>query len=76
MIPTKVGVTGANHSSAGHASEDRFRSTIEHVHRQRQIRNEYAYWEDGKLRFARYESESDAAVFEHFDREGRPIDKN
>lgn len=46
---------------------------LEHVRRERTLRHEYLYWDNGALREFRYETESGAGV-QQFDRAGRPME--
>jgi hypothetical protein len=51
-------------------------TSIERVHRDRTIRHEYEYWENGKLREVRYDPAPPRGPVERFDKKGKPIDSN
>lgn len=46
---------------------------VEHVRRQRTIRHDYAYWENGSLREFRFQPGSGAGGVEHYDRQGNRV---
>lgn len=49
---------------------------LERVHRERMIRHDYTYWENGRLREARFEPDTQPGGIERYDRDGKRLVPN
>ena len=48
-------------------------ASLERVTRERTLRHVYTYWDNGRLREARYDADGTAATVERFDRDGKAL---